>query len=101
LRDADLVITGEGRIDAQTCFGKTISGIARACRQRGIPAVAVTGMRGEGAEAVFDVGVEAIWTIVDRPMSLEEAMADCHSLLERAGEGIARMLIAGSKSIKR
>jgi len=101
LRDADLVITGEGRIDAQTCFGKTISGIARACRQRGIPVVAVTGMRGEGAEAVFDVGVEAIWTIVDCPMSLEEAMADCHSLLERAGEGIARMLIAGSKSIKR
>jgi len=93
LRGAHLVITGEGAIDAQTAHGKTISGVAKAAKLQGIPVIAVTGMIGDGAESVYGVGVDAVWSIVDRPMSLAFAVHNHRVLLAQAGERIARMLM--------
>ena len=63
LDGADLVITGEGRIDAQSVQGKVISGIARRTAPRNIPLVAIVGGIGPGAEAAYDLGVTAMFYI--------------------------------------
>lgn len=61
LEDAELVITGEGRIDSQSVHGKVISGIAKRTRLRGIPLIALVGGIAEGAEAGYDLGVTAMF----------------------------------------
>jgi glycerate kinase len=90
---ADLVITGEGRIDAQTAFGKTALGVAkrarplRACRA----SRSVAGSRSMGIRALAEVGRIAV-PVVERPMSIEESMAAGAALLERCGERLARLV---------
>ena len=63
LDGTDLVITGEGRIDAQSVQGKVISGIAKRTAPRNIPLVAIVGGIGPGAEAAYDLGVTAMFSI--------------------------------------
>ena len=72
---AELVITGEGRIDAQTPHGKTPAGVAKAARQLGIPVVAIAGSLGPGYDAVHDCGIREVISIQSGTMSLAEAMA--------------------------
>jgi len=91
LRDADLVITGEGRIDGQSVFGKVPMGVAKAAKQHGVPVIAVGGSIGDGAEALYDVGVDAIACIITCPMSLEFAMANSFTLLKSAVERLMRV----------
>jgi len=92
LAGADLVITGEGRIDAQTAFGKTALGVARRAQAAGVPCVAVGGgVEPGGIEALAAVGAIAV-PVVERPMSVEEAMAAGVAPLERCGERLARLL---------
>ena len=75
LERADLVITGEGRIDAQTAFGKTALGVARRAQAAGVPCIAVGGgVEPEGIEALAAVGAVAV-PVAERPQSVEEAMA--------------------------
>ncbi|HSL97894.1 MAG TPA: glycerate kinase [Candidatus Deferrimicrobiaceae bacterium] len=91
LARADLVITGEGRIDAQTAFGKTALGVARAAKAAGVPCIAVGGgVEPGGIEALADLAV--VVPVVERPMSVEEAMAGGPGPLERCGERIARLV---------
>ncbi|MBI3923194.1 MAG: glycerate kinase, partial [Armatimonadetes bacterium] len=92
LAEADLVITGEGSIDGQTAFGKTVSGVATAAKRFGVPVIAIAGTIQPGAEVLIDNGVDAFFAIVDRPMSLEEAMSQALPLLEKAGERIMRLV---------
>ena len=63
LEGADLVITGEGRIDSQSMRGKVVTGVARRARAAGVPVAAVVGDIGDGAEAAFDLGVSGIFSI--------------------------------------
>ncbi|MCX5769904.1 MAG: glycerate kinase, partial [Candidatus Hydrogenedentes bacterium] len=91
---ADLVITGEGRIDSQTAGGKTPLGVARIAKKLGIPVVAVAGELGVGYEILYDLGIDAILPIQPRPMTLAESIAACEYSLERAGENLARLVIA-------
>ena len=91
---ADLVITGEGRIDSQTAGGKTPLGVARIAKKLGIPVVAVTGALGDGYEILYDLGIDAILPIQPRPMTLEESIACSEDSLQRAGENIARLVVA-------
>ena len=53
LNDVSLVVTGEGRLDGQSCFGKVVQGVGLRCKKKGIPAIALVGSTGEGAEAIF------------------------------------------------
>ncbi|WLI44219.1 glycerate kinase [Pseudomonas beijingensis] len=88
---ADLVITGEGRFDAQTLRGKTPFGVARIARQHGVPVVVIAGTLGEGYQALYEHGIDAAFALVNGPMTLQEACADAPRLLsERAGD-IARL----------
>ena len=75
LARADLVITGEGRIDAQTAFGKTALGVAKRARAANVPCIAVGGgVEVEGIGALAEVGAVAV-PVMERPISIEEAMA--------------------------
>jgi glycerate 2-kinase len=95
LDGADLVITGEGSMDGQTKFGKVPVGVARRAGARGVPTVALVGEIREGAEAVYDLGISAIFCIMDRAMSLDRAMRDAGPLIESAAARLARAIKTG------
>lgn len=94
LKDADLVITGEGRIDNQTQFGKTPYGVAKLAEIYNIPVVAVAGSLGDGYEKLYNLGFSGIFSIIDRPMSLDEAIERTPKLLIGIGGSIIRLLKA-------
>ena len=92
LSRADLVITGEGRIDAQTAFGKTALGVAKRAAAAGVPCIAVGGgVEVDGIRALAEVGATAV-PVVERPMSVEEAMTAGVDPLVRCGERLARLV---------
>ena len=92
LAGADLVITGEGRIDAQTGFGKTALGVARRAAEAGVACVAVGGgVELDGIDALAAVGAIAV-PVVEHPQTVEAAMMAGVTPVERCGERIARLL---------
>ncbi|MCC7351321.1 MAG: glycerate kinase [Phycisphaerales bacterium] len=91
LDGADLCLTGEGRLDGQSAAGKTAVGVARLCKQMQIPCIAIAGSIGAGAEAVYDEGIDAYFSICDGPMSLDEAMANASTLLTSAAANVVRL----------
>ena len=98
LARADLVITGEGRIDAQTGFGKTALGVAKRAAAAGVPCIAVGGgVEVDGIRALAEVGAVAV-PVVERPITIEEAMAAGVEPLERCGERVARLLSLAASS---
>jgi glycerate kinase len=88
---ADLVITGEGRIDCQTAFGKTPFGVAQLAKEKNIPLIALAGSLGEGYQTLYDKGFNGIFSIIDKPMSLEDAIDNAAQLLENAAENVIRL----------
>lgn len=94
VRDADLVITGEGRIDSQTIHGKAPVGVAKRAKDvwAGVPVVAIAGSIGSDYEAVFDHGIDAVFSVVNGVVTLEEALANGAVNVEKAAENIARLL---------
>jgi glycerate 2-kinase len=96
IQAADLVVTGEGRIDRTSAMGKVLSGVGAACQKFGRPAVAFGGGIGPGADDVLDCGIAAYCAIADGPMTLERAIADAAALLEAASARQARFLKAGT-----
>jgi glycerate 2-kinase len=95
LADADLVITAEGTIDAETTLGKAPCEVARRAKQRGIPVVALAGTIGKGAAATLAHGIDAFTSILSRPCTLDEAIADVAKLLTHAAESTVRMIAVG------
>jgi len=96
IKGADLVITGEGMMDYQTQYGKTPYGVAQVARKYDIPVVAIVGSVGRNAEVLYDLGFNGIFSIINRPMTLAEAMSECPGLLEKTSESIMRMVKAYS-----
>ncbi|VVN26816.1 Glycerate 2-kinase [Pseudomonas fluorescens] len=91
VKNADLVITGEGRFDAQTLRGKTPFGVARIAKQHGVPVIVIAGTLGDDYQAMYKYGVDAAFALPSGPMSLVQACAQAPRLLrERAGD-IARV----------
>jgi glycerate 2-kinase len=96
LASADLVITGEGRIDEQTAYGKTALGVARRAEAAGVPCIAVGGaVTPEGLAALASVGTLAL-PVLDRPMSLEDAMRQAGTIVAAAGERLASLIEVGA-----
>lgn len=91
----DLVITGEGRIDGQSVFGKVPVGVAKRAKKYGLPVLAITGGIGSGAEAVYEHGVDSIISIVSEPMTLGKAISKSEALLEETAERAMRLLKIG------
>jgi glycerate 2-kinase len=93
---ADLVITGEGKLDHQTVYGKVPAGVASWVKRAGdIPVIAIAGDIGDGFEAVYEAGIDVVISTVNRAMPLSEAMGRSHELLVETGERVARLLKIG------
>ncbi|MFQ6049033.1 MAG: glycerate kinase [Phycisphaerae bacterium] len=92
----DLVITGEGRLDAQSLMGKVISGVGRVARQAGVPVVALVGSVGEGAEAAGQY-LDAWLCIQDGPRDLPTAIRRARELLRDAAANLAGIWSAASR----
>lgn len=86
LTDADLVVTGEGRVDAQSASGKVIHGVATRAKAANVPVVVIAGGVGDGADAVYALGVSAIVPLPDAPMPLDTCIQDAAALMARAAD---------------
>ncbi len=95
---ADLVITGEGKIDFQTQFGKTPVGVASLANRYQKPVIAVAGSLDKGYEALYEKGIHVLVSIMDKPMPLEQALKNAGNLLENTAERIFRLLSLGVPS---
>ncbi|MCH7907789.1 MAG: glycerate kinase [Chloroflexi bacterium] len=95
LDGADLVITGEGRIDHSTIFNKTPVGVAERAKKRAIPVLAIAGSLGEGYRETHDKGIDAAFPLVSGPMSLDDAIANTADLLAAVAEEIMRTVLIG------
>ncbi len=96
LAEADLVITGEGRVDAQTAFGKTALGVARRAAEAGVACVVVGGgVEPEGIEALGRLGAVVV-PVAEGPASVEAAMAAGAEPVARCGERLARLISMGA-----
>lgn len=76
LKDADLVITGEGRMDSQTVHGKTPIGVARCAKQFNLPVIGIAGCLSNDVDIVHEHGIDAVFSVVPRSVSLEEALRE-------------------------
>lgn len=92
IKDSDLVITGEGMIDYQTQFGKTPFGVAETSKKYNRPVIAIAGGIGKDASDLYNKGIDSIFSIVDKPMTLDEAMENAEILLEDTAERIMRIV---------
>ncbi len=92
---ADLVITGEGRLDAQSLVGKVPVSVARMAKAAGVPALALAGQVEGDLAALRAEGLAAVMPIVDRPMTLQDAMDDGVTLIERAAARLMAILEVG------
>lgn len=79
VRDADIVLTGEGRLDGQTVMGKAPIGVAQLAKKYGKPVIAFSGCLGDDAEAVNDAGIDAFFSILRKITTLEEALDVSHA----------------------
>lgn len=96
LAAADLVLTGEGRIDAQTAFGKTAQGVARRAQAAGVPCICFGGgVETAGIEALTALGALVV-PVVERPMTVQQAIASGPPPVARAAERAARLVSLGA-----
>ena len=100
LEGADLVVTGEGRTDWQSCFGKVMQGVGRRASAKGVVAVGLSGSLGRDADRIFDHGIASLMTTVDAPMPLEEALSRAEELYYLGAVRMFRFLQAGMRLAK-
>lgn len=94
---ADLVLTGEGRTDAQTAMGKAPVGVAAAARAKGVPVICLSGSLGDGWETVLDAGIDAVQSVAPGPITLDESMARAPELIAAAAARVCRTVKVGAR----
>ena len=92
VKDADYIFTGEGSIDTQTKFGKTISGIAKIAKKHNIPLIALGGRVTDDAKELYDIGVTALFCIMDSVKTLDKALEDSYKSTAKVSENIGKLL---------
>lgn len=92
LDGADYVLTGEGRIDEQTRYGKVIAGILNASKKKGVPVIAFAGMLGSGYEQIMEAGVKSCFCILPGVVTIEDAVKNGPTYLEDCVRRVARLL---------
>ena len=97
LRDVDLVVTGEGRTDWQSCFGKVMQGVGDRSKKKGVPVAALCGGLGKDYEKIYDHGIDSIMTTVDGPMTLKDALDNAEDLYYKGAVRMFRFIKAGMK----
>ncbi len=89
---ASLVFTAEGKIDLQTAYGKTVSGVAQLAKKYHVPAIALAAIVAEDLTTLYDQGISSVFAIGDHPMSSEESKAHAAELLAATSERIMRVI---------
>jgi glycerate kinase len=97
LKGAELVFTGEGRIDGQTACGKTPVGVARRAKELGLPVIAIAGEIGDGYQAVFGEGIDSVFSIAPGPISLSQSLSMAEELTADTAERAVRLFISGRR----
>lgn len=92
VRKADIVITGEGKLDRQTIYGKAPMGVARLARRYGCPVIGLAGTLGPGNELLYQHGFSSIFSIMEKPITLSQAMKETEVLLANTAERIMRLM---------
>ena len=100
LKDVDIVVTGEGATDWQSVFGKVMQGVGVHCKAHHIPAVAIVGSMGKGAEDIYAYGIESIITTVNGIMPLSDALEHAEDLYLGAARRLFKLLKAGMQISK-
>lgn len=98
VKDADLVITGEGRIDSQTIYGKTPIGVAKAAKKYGVPVIGLAGSLSEDSDVVYEHGIDALFSIVPGIVKLPDAFEHAAHYMERTARNIAASMRAVKNS---
>ena len=92
LRGCELVVTGEGRLDAQTLHGKTIAGVARTARELGLPVIALCGSVGPDTGALHELGVTACFSTLRETVADDDIPRLAPGLLTDCAEQVARVI---------
>ena len=95
LKDANLVFTGEGRIDGQTAHGKVPVGVARKAKAFGLPVIAIAGSIGDSYQAVYEQGIDAVFSISPGPISFDQSVAEAENLTADVAERATRLFLCG------
>ncbi|MEH6531068.1 MAG: glycerate kinase [Photobacterium frigidiphilum] len=95
--DADLVITGEGRIDSQTIHGKTPIGVARAAKKFHTPVIAIAGCLSDDCDVVYEHGIDAVFSVVPRAMALSDAFEEAAFNVQMTARNVAAILTVGRR----
>jgi len=100
IQGAQLVITGEGKIDKQSSMGKVLSGIGKICQEEKVPCIALTGNSREADDTLHKIGIDAYFSILDAPMKLEKAMQKdvALELIRKKTEQIFRLIKISTKN---
>lgn len=97
LLNADLVITGEGQLDYQTAFGKTPMGVAQMANKRNVSTVILAGSVEGNIQSLYQYGVIGAYSIINKPMNLDEAIKNASVLLEKIAEQVCRTYFSTRK----
>lgn len=100
LSGAHLAFSGEGQIDFQTASGKTPMGVAQVAQKQGVPVFILSGSIGKGIDSLYQYGICSIHSIVNAPMTLQEAMERGAELLSLAAEQVLRTYLTSSPEQK-
>jgi len=95
IKDADLIITGEGQFDKSTIFDKAPVGIAKLGLKYNIPSVGISGSIGEGFHLIHENGISSISSIINKPMNIESAIKNAPELLLQASDQLMRAIKIG------
>lgn len=95
LRRSDLVITGEGRLDRQTAYGKTVGGVAAVAKESGVPVIALVGSLEDGPALERRLGLAAVFSVVPGPVNLDDAMAHAAGYLSARTEAVLQTVLTG------
>ncbi|MGI5888584.1 MAG: glycerate kinase [Oscillospiraceae bacterium] len=101
LEGTDLCITGEGRTDRQSAYGKVLQGVGDRAKAHGVPVIALSGSVGEGYYEILSHGIDAVLTTVDRQMTLSDALREAGDMYSRAAEMMFRTVKTGMDIQKR
>lgn len=95
LEGSSLVITGEGRMDAQSAYGKAPAGVAARAKQQKIPVAALCGSLADDAVQLYAAGIDAMFAICDGPLTLEQSMQRAAPLIEKCSCNLIRTFCCG------
>ncbi len=94
---AELVVTGEGKMDHQSACGKVAFGVGSVCKSKGVPCAAIVGGMGEAAEVMFEHGIDTIMTTVNGIMSIDQAISEAEQLCYSAAVRLFRSIAIGKQ----